>query len=139
MLLTINRVRDFDYAIQSRIHLALRYSPLGVDTRRGIWNTFLENAITVEGKADYNDEDLEDLAKHDLNGHQVGTCFVEVMSSYADRFLLQIRNVARAAHALASQDTAVTSYSHLEIVIGAGKEFETDAQGGSSENMRSYL
>jgi hypothetical protein len=61
------------------------------------------------------------------------------MDSYADRFLLQIRNVVRAAHALASQEGAVTSYSHLEIVIDSGKEFETDAQGGSSENMRSYL
>jgi hypothetical protein len=112
---------------------------LGVDTRKGIWDTFLQNAITAEGKADYSDEDLDELARHDLNGRQVGTCFVEVMSSYADRFFLQIRNVVRAAHALASQEGAVTSYSHLEIVIDSGKEFETDAQGGSSENMRSYL
>ena len=138
MLLTTNRVRDFDDAIQSRIHLALRYGPLGVDTRKGIWNTFLQNAITAGGEADHSDENLDDLAKHDLNGRQVDTCFVEVMSSYADRFL-QIRNVVRAAHALASQERAVTSYSHLEIVIDSGKEFETDAQGGSSENMRSYL
>ncbi len=139
MLLTTNRVRDFDDAIQSRIHLALRYGPLGVDTRKGIWNIFLQNAITAGGKADCSDENLDDLAKHDLNGRQVCTCFVEVMSSYADKFLLQIRNVVRAAHALASQEGAVTSYSHLEIVINSGKEFETDAQGGSSENMRSYL
>jgi SpoVK/Ycf46/Vps4 family AAA+-type ATPase len=138
MLLTTNRVRDFDDAIRSRIHLALRYGPLGVDTRKGIWNTFLQNAITAGGKADYSDENLDDLAKHDLNGRQVGTCFVEVMSSYADRFL-QIRNAVRAAHALASQEGAVTSYSHLEIVIDSGKEFETDAQGGSSDNMRSYF
>jgi hypothetical protein len=139
MLLTTNRVRDFDDAIQSRIHLALRYSPLGVDTRKGIWNIFLQNAITASGKADCSDENLDDLAKHDLNGRQVCACFFEVMSSYANRFLLQIRNIVRAAHALASQEGAVTSYSHLEIVIDSGKEFETDAQGGSSENMRSYL
>lgn len=128
MFLTTSRVRHFDDAIQSRIHLALRYGPLGVDTRKGIWNTFLQNAITAGGKADHSDDNLNDLAKHDLNGRQVGTCF-DVMSSYADRFLLQIRNFDRAAHALASQEGAVTSYSHLE----------TDAMGGSSENMRSYL
>jgi len=139
MLLTTNRVRDFDDAIQSRIHLALRYSPLGVDTRRGIWDTFLQNANTAEGKADYSDEDLNNLAKHDLNDRQVVACTVEVINLYADRFFLQIRNVVRAAHALASQDGVVTSYSHLEIVIDAGKEFETDAQGGSFENMRFYL
>jgi len=61
------------------------------------------------------------------------------MSLYTNRFLLQIRNVVRAAHALASQEEVVTSYSHLEIVINSGKEFETDASGGSSENMRSYF
>jgi hypothetical protein len=78
MLLTTNRVRDFDDAIQSRIHLALRYDQLGFDTRRGIWNTFLQNAITAGGKADYSDENLDDLANHELNGRQVGNCFVVV-------------------------------------------------------------
>ncbi len=112
---------------------------MGADTRRGIWNTFLQNAITAEGKAVYNDKNLDDLARHKLNGRQVGTCFVEVMSSYANRFLLQIRNVVRAAHALASQEGAVTSYYHLEIVIDAGKEFEADAEGGSSANEQSYV
>jgi hypothetical protein len=34
---------------------------------------------------------------------------------------------------------AVMSYSHLAIVIDSGKEFETDANGGSSENLRAYL
>lgn len=120
MLLTTNRVRDFDDAIQSRIHLALWYSPLGFGMRRGIWNTFLQNAITAEGKADYNDKNLNDLARHKLNGRQ-------------------IRNVVRAAHALASQEGAVTSHSHLEIVIDAGKEFQADAEGGSSANKQSYL
>ena len=75
MLLTTNRVRDFDDAIQSRIHLALRYSPLAVDTRKGIWDTFLKNAITATGKAKYSDENLDDLARHDLNGRQVHTLF----------------------------------------------------------------
>ncbi|KAH7374066.1 hypothetical protein BKA64DRAFT_586823 [Cadophora sp. MPI-SDFR-AT-0126] len=120
MLLTTNRVRDFDEAIQSRIHLALRYDPLGVDTRKGIWNTFLQKATTVGENADFMDENLDDLAKHDLNGRQ-------------------IRNVVRAAHALASQEGTVMSYSHLEVVIDSGKEFQADAQGGSSENMRSYM
>jgi hypothetical protein len=61
MLLITNRVRDFDNTIRSRIHLMLRYSPLGINTRKGIWNTFLQNTITAGGKADYSDEDLDDL------------------------------------------------------------------------------
>ncbi len=67
ILLTTNRVKDFDDTIQSRIHLALRYSPLGVDMRKGIWNIFLQNVITAGGKVDCSDENLDDLAKHDLN------------------------------------------------------------------------
>jgi hypothetical protein len=139
MLLTTNRVRDFNDAIQSRIHLALRYNPLGTDTRKGIWRTFLQNAITAGGEADYSDKELDDLARHDLNGRQVSAGFVEVVSSDADRFPLQIRNIVRAAHALASCQRSVTSYSHLDIVINSGKEFETYANGGSSENLRSYF
>ena len=87
MFLTTNRLRDFDDAMQSRIHLAFRYSSLGVGTRKGIWDTFLKKAITARGEADYSDENLDDLASHDLNGRQVGTCFVEAMSSYANKFL----------------------------------------------------
>ena len=64
---------DFDDAIQSRIHLALRYSPLGIDTRKGIWDTFLQNAMTAGGRVDFGDESLDELAKQDLNGRQVDT------------------------------------------------------------------
>lgn len=73
MLLTTNRVRDFDDAIQSRIHLALRYNALGIDTRRGIWDDFLKEATTAEGDADYSTEELEHLARHVLNGRQVSS------------------------------------------------------------------
>ncbi|KAG9229781.1 hypothetical protein BJ875DRAFT_342854, partial [Amylocarpus encephaloides] len=55
----------------SRVHLALRYSPLGVSTRKGIWDTFLQNIITAGGRVDFGDEILDELVKHDLNGRQV--------------------------------------------------------------------
>ncbi|KAG9243915.1 hypothetical protein BJ878DRAFT_551732 [Calycina marina] len=61
---------DLDDALRSRIHLALRYGPLGVETRRKIWNTFLQNAIKAGGKAAHSDENFDDLVKPDLNGRQ---------------------------------------------------------------------
>jgi SpoVK/Ycf46/Vps4 family AAA+-type ATPase len=70
MLLTTNRVRDFDEAVQSRIHVGIKYSPLGVDTRKAIWRSFLEKAKTETGDAVYSDKQLNDLAKHSLNGRQ---------------------------------------------------------------------
>jgi hypothetical protein len=72
MFLTTNRVTDLDDAIQSKIHHAVRYDPLGPDTRRVLWDSFLEGAITACGPSVYSGEDLDNLAKHELNGRQVG-------------------------------------------------------------------
>ena len=75
MFLSTNRVGDFDDAIQSRIHHAVRYDPLGIHTRRALWDSFLIPAITARGAAVYSGDKLDDLARHDLNGRQVGFCF----------------------------------------------------------------
>lgn len=70
MLLTTNRVKDFDEEVQSRIHVGIKFSPLGVDTRKEIWRSFLEKANTEKGVAAYNGKQLNVLAKHSLNGRQ---------------------------------------------------------------------
>ena len=66
MFLTTNRVTDFDEAMQSRIHLTLKYGALGIDTRRGIWQSFLE-----KGKAIYTPNELDKLVRKELNGREV--------------------------------------------------------------------
>jgi hypothetical protein len=71
MFLTTNRVTDFDEAMQSRIHLTLKYGALGIDTRRGIWKSFLETATTVKGKAIYTPIELDKLVRKELNGREV--------------------------------------------------------------------
>ncbi|KFY05238.1 hypothetical protein O988_00150 [Pseudogymnoascus sp. VKM F-3808] len=120
MLLTTNRVRDFDEAVQSRIHIGVKYTPLGVDTRKAIWRSFLEKAKTENGDALYSDQQLNVLAKHSLNGRQ-------------------IKNAVRSAHAIASSDGTHLCYSHLENVLEVGKEFENDFRGsGEMANMLSY-
>ncbi|KFY28793.1 hypothetical protein V491_00286, partial [Pseudogymnoascus sp. VKM F-3775] len=122
MLLTTNRVRDFDEAVQSRIHVGIKYSPLGVDTRKAIWRSFLEKAKTENGDAAYNDKQLNALAEHDLNGRQAS-----------------IKNAVRSAYAIASSDGTHLCYSHLETVLEVGKEFENDFRGsGEMANMLSY-
>lgn len=45
MFLTTNRVKQIDDAIASRIHLPLKYKSLGLDARRGIWESFLKRAV----------------------------------------------------------------------------------------------
>jgi hypothetical protein len=71
MFLTTNRVKHIDDAIASRVHLALRYKSLSLDNRRGIWQGFLEKAVTKEGGASYSRTDLERLTEKDINGRQV--------------------------------------------------------------------
>lgn len=71
MILTTNRVKDIDNAIQSRISVALHYGPLGLDTSKTIWESFLKKATTVKGQAKYTRVDLDWLSEKEVNGRQV--------------------------------------------------------------------
>lgn len=72
LFLTTNRVATFDEAFQSRIHVALRYNELGYKAKLKIWNMFVEMVRVVDGGG-IKEDDLEWLAKKNLNGRQV--CF----------------------------------------------------------------
>jgi hypothetical protein len=53
---------------------------------------------------------------------------------------LQIKNLTSTAHALALQEGAQISISHLESAIEAGEDFELDVNGtGSKEAMNGYF
>jgi len=71
MILTTNRVKDIDDAIQSRISVALHYEPLGLDTRKTIWESFLKKATTTKGRVEYTSVDLDWLFRKEVNGRQV--------------------------------------------------------------------
>jgi hypothetical protein len=139
MLLTTNRVSDFDEAVQSRIHVGIKYSPLGDDTRKAIWRSFLEKAKTETGDAVYSDKQLNVLAEHSLNGRQASVPSTVEWGSFANT-VAQIKNAVRSAHAIASSDGTHLCYSHLETVLEVGKEFENDFRGsGEMANMLSYV
>jgi hypothetical protein len=67
MFFTTNRVTDFDKAMLSKIHLTLKYSALGINTKRGIWKSFLETTTTIKGKAIYTCNKLDKLVRKELN------------------------------------------------------------------------
>lgn len=46
----------------------MKYPALGVKTRKEIWESFLEKAVTIKGKARFRRNELEKLAEKDLNG-----------------------------------------------------------------------
>ncbi|MCJ1280370.1 hypothetical protein MMC21_008197 [Puttea exsequens] len=66
MILTTNRVKDIDNAIQSRISVALHYELLGLDTRKTIWESFLKEAATAKGRAKYTSADLDWLSRKEV-------------------------------------------------------------------------
>ena len=49
IILTTNHVKDFDDAMQSRIHIAIKYTFLGTDTKQDFWTSFLAKATTTSG------------------------------------------------------------------------------------------
>ena len=77
LFLTTNRVETFDEAMQSRIHIAIRYNNLDRKARRAIWKIFLGMVAREESGSDsevreiINDEELEILSRRELNGRQV--------------------------------------------------------------------
>lgn len=72
MFLTTNRVKTFDDAIVSRMHMMLAYPDVGFDARKSVWTGFIGKARTSQGPAEVSVKALKDLAKKDLNARQVG-------------------------------------------------------------------
>lgn len=63
-------MREFDEAMISRIHLALKYEPLKQVARKAVWEFFLDQAAMKAGSPDYSDA-LDDMAEKRLNGREV--------------------------------------------------------------------
>lgn len=71
LFLTTNRVESLDPAFQSRVQCALRYNELDVESRASIWRDVLRH---VAGGKVESDVDIDELAKHELNGRQIKNC-----------------------------------------------------------------
>ena len=69
LFLTTNRVESLDPAFQSRVHCALKYDALGVDSRLAIWSDLLLHAGMADAAA--AGIDIAALAAHPLNGRQI--------------------------------------------------------------------
>ncbi|KDQ08103.1 hypothetical protein BOTBODRAFT_139298 [Botryobasidium botryosum FD-172 SS1] len=107
LFLTTNRVKAFDEAFESRIHVALRYKELDEDARASIWKAFLERARIAD---QVTKEDLARLASRDINGRQ-------------------IKNAVRTAQALAINKKQPLSYEHFVTVLDVMDQFQRDFKG----------
>lgn len=112
LFLTSNRVKTFDEAFQSRIHLAVRYNELEEANRRSIWKIWLDKAgdmIEPSEKERFEDELEEggDLAKVKLNGRQIRNCFRSGMA------VANARNLGERKLKVADVSTMVTKTGEL--------------------------
>lgn len=123
LFLTTNRVEVFDDAFVSRIHLSLRYGELSSKARKAIWTTFITKVRDAEGMEveAIQDKDLEDLSRRALNGRQ-------------------IKNIVRAAQALAIHEDVALGLTHIRTVLDVAQSFERDLKGGTGyeDAMRGY-
>ncbi|KAI0816845.1 P-loop containing nucleoside triphosphate hydrolase protein [Trametes gibbosa] len=106
LFLTTNRVRVFDEAFQSRIHVSLRYQDLSPDAKRHIWLAFLKKVNGDVPFGGVTQEQLRSLGEKKVNGRQ-------------------IKNIVKTAGALAVGKQEALSYAHLEQVLDLIEQFDT--------------
>lgn len=100
LFLTTNRVKTFDEAFQSRIHLSLRYDDFGEEAKKHIWTAFLKKAALASpsGVQDLSMGELKQLSAKRVNGRQ-------------------IKNVVKLATSLASYESEALGFRHLTRVM----------------------
>lgn len=69
MIMTTNYVDRFDTALSSRVHLFVEYKRLGRPDRKRLWAFCISRA--TDYKINFEDDDLEDLSKEELNAREV--------------------------------------------------------------------
>ncbi|KAF6820894.1 AAA family ATPase [Colletotrichum plurivorum] len=104
LFMTTNRVRTFDDAFKSRIHVPLKYDDLPKESRLKVWQNFL---ASVEGGVDIDEDGLDRLAEGKLNGRQ-------------------IKNVVRTARSLAAHKKRRLDCEQLQQVVDIQMTFERE-------------
>ncbi|KAI0922610.1 hypothetical protein AcV5_009538 [Taiwanofungus camphoratus] len=106
LFLTTNRVRVFDEAFQSRIHVSLRYLDLSPNARRQIWVAFMRKVNGDISCGGLSEDELRELADKKVNGRQ-------------------IKNVVKTAGALAIGRQEKFGYQHIIQVLNLMEQFDT--------------
>jgi hypothetical protein len=115
LFMTTNRVRTFDDAFKSRIHVPLKYEELPVESRLKVWKNFLGQLDGPNGVS-IDEGQYRDLAEGTLNGRQ-------------------IKNVVRTAKSLAAHKRRRLDHAQLKQVMDIQMAFEQDLDGTSAGDI----
>ncbi|KAK0457250.1 P-loop containing nucleoside triphosphate hydrolase protein [Desarmillaria tabescens] len=106
LFLTTNRVKAFDEAFLSRIHVALHFHELPLESKMQVWAAFIAKA---GASADITPQQIQELAKRDVNGRQ-------------------IKNAARTAQSLAVGRGEKLAFKHFLSTLDAMDDFTKEFQ-----------
>ena len=112
--MTTNRVGAFDLAFKSRIHLAIKYSPLTISARSELWKLFITNTYPNADLRWADQNCLDELGAFELNGRE-------------------IKNAFRTAHALAVSSNEDFSREHIEFALKGIQQFNIDSKAEALE------
>jgi DNA-binding response OmpR family regulator len=105
--LTTNRIKAFDQAFQSRIHLSLHYGELTSTVKEEIWRAFLDKARTSRRQLhNLTQDELRELSVKGMNGRE-------------------IKNVMKLAVALAEHKGKPLSFEHLVQTMDTMRDYQT--------------
>lgn len=108
LFMTTNRVKTFDEAFLSRIHIALHFHSLSSTARAQVWTAFLAKAgIKIGDEGTISAEELQKLTERDINGRQV-------------------KNATRTANSLALSRGEPLRYQHIVEVLDVMEQFTSE-------------
>jgi hypothetical protein len=111
LILTTNRVNQFDIAVQSRVNLGIKYDDLDKDQKREIFAQFLKQ---VEADDIENRDEMIEWMQRDPDA-------IDYFSSLNGR---QVRNVLFSAASLASKDGGVLKLEHIKKMAKITSRFQ---------------
>ena len=113
LFMTANRMLVLDKAVESRIHIRIKYPELDTTSRRRIWRNFMD--LLPKENVKLSEEDLDLLAERPMNGRQIKNVIktAELLSIVQQQplGLTQIDTVLRIAPA--EEDSVVNSNPHI--------------------------
>ncbi|KIJ53579.1 hypothetical protein M422DRAFT_241814 [Sphaerobolus stellatus SS14] len=108
LFLTTNRVKTFDEALLSRIHVALHFHGLTKEALKSVWTAFLAKAgVIIGSEGGVTDGQLDMLSTRNLNGRQV-------------------KNAVKTSTSLALSRGERIRYQHLAEVLAVMEKFENE-------------
>ncbi|KAG1745714.1 P-loop containing nucleoside triphosphate hydrolase protein [Suillus lakei] len=101
LFLTTNMIAHCDLAFESRIHFTVYFPQLNEPSRRQIWKTFITK---TSGAGNITDDEIDALAKEDMNGRQ-------------------IKNTISTAQSISLDQNSPLSAEHIHTVLEVARDW----------------